>query len=99
MSEWDSGSDGVGLNKCDFAPHEILAFFWPPVSLCFHTIWQFALFWAPLPLTFKNVNNETPKEGQEKLVGAKTETLCADFGVVRVFLFKGVKPHLFNYRN
>ena len=29
----------------------------------------------------------TQKEGQEKLVGAKNETLCADFGVVRVFLF------------
>ena len=48
----------------------------------FYPIWQFALFLVPSPVTFKNVkNNEMQKEGQEKSVGAKTETLCADFGV------------------
>ena len=41
------------------------------------------------PLTFKNVNNnECKKEGRKRnWWRAKTETLCAVLGVVRVFLF------------
>ena len=72
-------------------PYDILAFLGPPVFLVFLLHVTFCLFfWAPrlgpsqLRRTMRRV---TQKEGQEKLVGAKNETLCADFGVVRVFLF------------
>ena len=39
------------------------------------------------PKMSRTMRRVTQKEGQEKMMEAKNETLCADFGVVRVFLF------------
>ena len=42
---------------------------------------------GPSPLTFQNIKNHEKGDAERGGGGAKNETLCAGFGVVRVFLF------------